>query len=113
MGQAKQRKAEIDALKDASPKVDPKAFIKQCKAVAAKYEWTDGYTTFRPMQKLKAELLALIASSGISATSIQNAYPNYGTYTYTDGIVDYVLGLMSPLSSLIDSLPAGTVVAVG
>src|ERR1035437_1164595 len=80
------------------PKLDPKAFIAACKAIAAQYGWVTGYS---PDESIYAgfttELVALVntlPNRKAMQRQIGNAFPNKGTYTYTDGTVDYVLGLL-------------------
>ena len=75
-----------------------KDFINKCKDAAAKVGWTSGYT---PSDSIYVSLKAAIILECQQLADIENmrrkignAYPNYGTYTYTDGVVDYVCGLM-------------------
>jgi hypothetical protein len=74
-----------------------KQLISNCKKTANQHGWVDGYNA--PNNKaMQLALIKQIAASGIAPRKIQNQYPNVGTYTYTDGIVDYVLGLYAMFS---------------
>lgn len=103
MGQAKARKVEIAALK--SNQMTAVEFIETMKKVVAeKYGWKDTYThKFTSVDNfvLNTAIITLAGSRKVTAKQIQDAYPNEGTYTYTDGVVDYVLGAMHPTAHML------------
>jgi len=94
---ANKRKSEKQTIV-ITPTLTAKAFIEECKSAASKISWTSGYTPALDLSdQLAAEInkkISELANPAQMRTKIINSYPNYGTYTYTDGVVDYVLGAL-------------------
>jgi hypothetical protein len=94
---ANKRKSEAPKVV-ITPLLDAKGFINKCKVAAANSGWTSGYhADDNKYSNLKASFIIecqQLADIKNMQRKIGNAYPNMGTYTYTDGVVDYVLGLM-------------------
>jgi len=106
MGQAKIRKAEINAIKSrAMTAVD---FIETIKAlVTEEYGWKDTYVgNLSDSQNtvLSLTIKQLAKNHKITRVMIQDAYPDEGTYTFTDGVVDLALGAMHPKRDVLLSL---------
>lgn len=81
-----------------TPLLGAKDFINKCKAAASNCGWISGYQADDSKYgNLKAAIIIechQLTDIRNMQRKISNAYPNMGTYTYTDGVVDYVLGLM-------------------
>src|ERR1035437_9776478 len=74
------------------------AFIEAVKNICARRGWKSGYTASlddRKTQELRKEIKALSRKLSVSLNTVANAFPNKGTYTYVDGIVDFTLAAMN------------------
>lgn len=85
------------------------------RTVAAKYGWIntyDGGLSDRDSACLRAAIVNIAKERGVTADMICEAYPNEGTFTYTDGVVDYVLGALNPMTQMVIDMTKMGVVAV-
>ena len=88
-------------------------FIALTTKVVAQIGWTDGYyANFDDARyaALRTIIVRQAKKHKVTHAMIANAYPDEGTYTHTDGIVDFTLGALTPLTQcLIDLKKMGVI----
>ena len=80
--------------------MSPKYFMRECKKIAQANGWSEGYEQAGNCDVIRSEIIALAKREGIYNTAIGHHFPNTGTYTYDDGIIDYSLGAINPISEI-------------
>lgn len=91
-------------------------FIALTTKVVSHIGWTDTYYSNLNDSQQEALRIVIIRQAKkhkVTHAMIVDAYPNEGTYTYTDGIVDFTLGALTPMTQVvIDMVKMGVVVAI-
>ena len=82
--------------------MSPKYFMRECKKIAQANGWGSGYTLPEdvPSDMLRAKIITYAKQNGFYSVQIGHHFPDIGTYTYDDGIIDFVLGAINPLSAV-------------
>jgi hypothetical protein len=83
---------------DQNPDFKPTSnnFIEQVMRSASNHGWTEGYT-FNILEEdkiasFKAEVDELVSKFSITHAQLVDSFPDVDTFTYADGIVDWVIG---------------------
>lgn len=89
-------------------------FIALTTKVVTVLGWKDGY--YAGFDDSRSEALRRVVISQakkrkVTHAMIANAYPDNGTYTYEDGVVDFVLGTLTPLTQCLIDLKRMGVIA--
>ena len=75
--------------------------MRECKKILQANGWTDGYNmpegNVNGYRKL---VIDLAKKEGFYSKDIGHHFPNNGTFTYDDGIIDFVLGAINPMSEV-------------
>lgn len=89
-------------------------FIALTTKVVSQIGWTSTY--YAGLSDVKSEALRLVIvkqakKHKVTHAMIVAAYPDTGTYTYEDGVVDFVLGALTPLTQCLIDLKRMGVIA--
>jgi len=89
-------------------------FIALTTKVVTELGWTAGYYAGFDdacSEALRIMVIKQAKKHKVTHAMIANVYPDEGTYTYTDGIVDFVLGALTPLTQCLIDLKRMGVIA--
>lgn len=78
----------------------PKYFMNQCKKIAQANGWNTGYEASGDTNATRQAIIKLAKLEGFYNKNIGHHFPNNGTFTYDDGVIDFTLGALNPLSEV-------------